>query len=369
MLLGLLLAGLLHIFVPAKVVLWVLGKKGWVGAIRGAIAGMPLPLCSCGVVPTALTLRRQGASLSAIIAFTIATPETSIDALAITAALLPSAFLGIRPLAALVLAIVVGVIVELLSGVRNRLRDSVQPFSNIGAATCDVSCQAEICRVCGLLTEEEHVHGFFSRLLAAVRYASGSFFAEIATWLIFGLVVAALLEAALPADAFQAAWFGRHPGIQIIIAILMGVPLYACATATTPLAAVLLSKGVDPGAALALLLAGPATNIGNFFALKRALGTRITTVYYGALLGLCWLFGFALHHAWRVIARSPSLTAIGNFAEWNSWVAHIPRGVEISTAWILILLTVRAWGISLRMRARGVAHDPIHEHEHNTGQH
>src|SRR4051812_21296714 len=107
--LGLLFAGILHVLVPSRIVLWALGHKGWRGAVRGSLIGVPLPLCSCGVLPTALALRRQGASLSAATAFTISTPETGLDALAITAAMLPAAYLGVRPLAAIVLAICVGV--------------------------------------------------------------------------------------------------------------------------------------------------------------------------------------------------------------------------------------------------------------------
>ena len=139
---------------------------------------------------------------------------------------------------------------------------------------------AEICRVCGLMTEQEHSHGFTSRIHAIFSYAFGTFFRDIATWLIFGLVFAALIQVLIPSEAFHASWIGKYPGIQIFLAILIGIPLNTCATATTPLAAVLLAKGLDPGAVLALLLAGPATNIGNVFALKREFGSRITFVYY-----------------------------------------------------------------------------------------
>lgn len=375
---GLVLAGVLHVLVPPRIVLWALGHGGWRGALRGALIGTPLPLCSCGVVPTALTLRRQGASLSATTAFTISTPETSIDALAITAALLPSVFLGVRPVAAILLAFLVGLIVELFSTTtREELRLNVLKLSraietsengengeachdehsdDCGASAPASGESADICRVCGLLSAGEHSHGTAAKLKAVFTYAFGTFFRDIATWLLIGLVFAALLQVSVPADAFNGSWIARHPSLQILGAILIGIPLYSCATAATPMVAVLLAKGMNPGAALALLLAGPATNVGNIFAFKRELGGRITFVYYAALAIFCYILGLAFTFAWPLVERFPALTQVSQI-QGVDWLVHgIPGWLEVFTAWLLLVLAAKIWVTSL------FAHDHHHDH-------
>lgn len=383
--LGLLFAGVLHVLVPSRIILWALGQKGWRGALRGALVGMPLPLCSCGVLPTALTLRRQGASLSASMAFAIATPETSVDAMAITAALLPAVFFGVRPLAALALAITVGVVVEFFStGVREELNANVKKFS-CGNSECGVEVgvsadanagvkdkeAAEICRVCGLMldTPDDHSHSWLRRGRAIFQYAFGTFFNDVATWLVVGLALAALIQILVPSGGLESSWIGQHAAVQVFLAILAGIPLYSCATATTPLAAVLLAKGVNPGAALALLLAGPASNIGNVFALKRELGARVTAMYYGSLFFFCWVLGVAFSVTWPWIQEHPSLTHVmGGAGGAAEWIAHLPAPVELTSAWIVIVLTASLWVRSLVRRLRGGIHEH-HHHDHNDHGH
>ena len=375
--LGLVLAGILHVLVPPRIVLWALGHRGWRGAIRGSLVGLPLPLCSCGVIPTALTLRRQGASLSAMTSFTIATPETSVDALAITAALLPAIFLGVRPFAALLLAVLVGTIVEFFStSTSEDLRVNVLKLSRIMETEDVVGCgdttcgdTAEICRVCGLMVTDvkEHDHKSFARIRAIFGYAFGTFFKDIATWVMIGLILAALLQILMPAGGLDATWFGRYPNIQVLFAIIAGIPLYSCATATTPLAAVLLAKGLNPGAALAFLLAGPATNISSIFALKRELGARVTTVYYVALILSCWGLGIAFNLVWPFVLKYPELTQIAHGSALQ-WIHGIPDWVEVGGAWILVVLTAHLW-------LRATIHRVVHGHGeddhagHNHGDH
>ncbi len=365
--LGLLLAGILHVLVPPRIVLWALGHRGWRGAIRGSLVGLPLPLCSCGVIPTALTLRRQGASLSAMTSFTIATPETSVDALAITAALLPAIFLGVRPFAALLLAVLVGTVVEFFSTSTNEeLRVNVLKLSRVmdrddKEACAEDSCgdTAEICKVCGLMVidAKDHEHRTFARVRAVFGYAFGTFFRDIATWVMIGLMLAALLQVLMPAGGISTTWFGHYPSIQVLFAIIAGIPLYSCATATTPLAAVLLAKGLNPGAALAFLLAGPATNFSSIFALRRELGARITAVYYITLIVCCWGMGVAFNFIWPAIQKYPQLTQIANSSAIN-WIHGIPDWLEIGGAWLIVMLTLHLWG-------RSALHRMVHGHDHH----
>lgn len=358
---GLVLAGVLHVLVPSRIILWALGQGGWRGALRGALIGTPLPLCSCGVIPTALTLRRQGASLSATTAFTISTPETSIDALAITAALLPSVFLGVRPFAAILLAFIVGYLVETFSRTTgDDLRMNVMNFSRCndgcesatsgaaaGGQTKKLS-ESEVCRVCGLMAaDDEHRHGVFAKTRAIFGYAFGTFFRDIATWLIVGLALAAFLQIIVPSNAFNEGWLARHAAFQVLAAILIGIPLYSCATATTPMVAVLMAKGLNPGAALALLLAGPATNIGNVFALKREFGVRVTFIYYAALFLLCFGFGIIFSMSWPLVERVPSLTQVASFGSADFLVHGMPGWLEVCSAWLLVVLSLKSWVSSL----------------------
>jgi hypothetical protein len=208
-----------------------------------------------------------------------------------------------------------------------------------------------------MMENDGHGHGVAARVRAIFSYAFGTFFRDIASWVVLGLVLAALLQIALPPSVLEAELFRRFPGIQILLAIIVSVPLYSCATATTPLAAVLLGKGLNPGAALALLLAGPATNIANVFAFRREFGGRATTIYYAALLIFCWIFGMAFNMLWPTLSQFPALTETfggGGGAEWFTHAA--PAWMEVASAVLILGLTALVWARSLR-RLGEHAHD------------
>src|SRR5262245_22553218 len=230
---GLLLSGLLAALLPrARVERW-LGGAGFRPVARAALLGIPRPLCSCGVVPAAISLRRHGASRGATVSFLVSTPETGVDSIAISFALL-GPFLAIaRPVAAFVSAIVAGLAVG--AGGEER-----------GAADATtVSIDA--------------VAGVPGRARRGLVHAIDEILGEIGPWLLGGVLFAGLLSISLPDD-----FFTRVPGGAITSMLLMlavGVPLYICASASTPVAASLIAKGLAPGAALVFLLVGPATNI------------------------------------------------------------------------------------------------------------
>ncbi len=339
LILGLLLAGCLHVLVSARLLGLALGKKGWKGALRGALLGVPLPLCSCSVVPSALTLRRRGASLSSVASFSISSPETSLDALALTAVLLPFAFLGLRPLAAFLLAVLVGIFVERFSvTTKQELHNDLLQFSSLEFS--DFKKETKLCHICGILADQEHTHGVLKSLKAIFQYAFLEFFSEIAVWLFLGIFIAVLLQIFLPSDFASHPWWGKHPHLQVVFLVLIGIPLYSCAAASTPLAAVLFLKGFAPGAVLAFLLTGPATNLGTLFIFSKEIGKRVTLLYTFSILLISTVMGIVVNLLWPWFVKFPFLTQITKTPATH-WISYgMPAWLETSSSVLLLALTV-----------------------------
>ena len=259
--LGLLAAGALHVWVPKDWVIARLGSSRQGSVWKAALFGIPLPLCSCGVIPAAISLRKRGASSGATLSFLISTPETSIDSLALTYALLGPVWAVIRPLAAVLVAVFTGSVANLFS-------DPHKPDP-----------EDDRCAVCD--EPGAHSHGQAARLKRASQFVFGELLPDIGWWLLFGILASGVLLALLPADFLTRLPGG--PALQMLVALLIGIPLYICASASTPLAAALLLKGMAPGAALVLLLAGPATNLASALVVGRQLGSRATAVYFAGV--------------------------------------------------------------------------------------
>jgi len=259
--LGLLAAGALHVWVPKDWVIARLGNSRQGSVWKAALLGIPLPLCSCGVIPAAVGLRKRGASSGATLSFLISTPETSIDSLALTYALLGGVWALIRPLAAVLVAVFTGSLAALFPDTHPPVEESSR------CAVCD--------------EPGAHRHGQTVRFKRASTFVFAELLPDIGVWLILGIVVSAVLLTLLPPDFLSALPGG--PALQMLVALLVGIPLYICASASTPLAAALLLKGMAPGAALVLLLAGPATNLGSALVIGRQLGTRAILIYFAGV--------------------------------------------------------------------------------------
>ncbi|MBI5017915.1 MAG: SO_0444 family Cu/Zn efflux transporter [Deltaproteobacteria bacterium] len=262
LLFGFLVAGIVQAFVSADLVARHLGR-GWVSSpIKAALFGIPLPLCSCGVLPAAMNLRKKGASRGAVLAFLVSTPETGADSIVLSFALLGPVLALFRPLAAFVTAVAAGVWENLVGG-----EDGAAE-----AAPHGCGCGAD---------EATATAPVAARLRAGLRFAFGDLLGDLAPWLGVGFVVAGVITASLP-EGFLAGPLGTGP-LSYLVMLAAGVPLYLCATASTPIAAALLVKGLSPGAALVFLLAGPATNAATVTALSGALGWRTTLRYLAAI--------------------------------------------------------------------------------------
>ncbi len=309
LLLGLVVAGLIKGWTAeARIGRW-LGGSGLGPVVKAALIGAPLPLCSCGVLPAALGLRRAGASRGATVSFLIATPETGVDSIALSYALLGPLFAVVRPIAAVLSAVCAGALVALVPEPGRRPAFNVVA-APVAACGCGGACGAPAVPANG-----------WRRARDGLRYALTDILDDIAPWLAVGLLLAGGVAAFVPPLAL--AHWGSGVAAMLVM-LLVGIPMYICATASTPLAAALLLAGVSPGTVLVFLLAGPATNIATLALVRRELGGRVMTAYLGGLAAASVGLGVATD--WVVGRFDIDVVAgVGAAAEvvpaWLAWVS------------------------------------------------
>lgn len=277
-LLGLLIAGLLHAFVTPDLMSRHLARPGWKSVLKASLIGVPLPLCSCGVLPTAIALRRNGASKSATSAFLISTPQTGVDSIAATWSLLGPTFAILRPVAAMATALFGGMAVSVDE--KSETPAGETPLTPACAPTAgDIPAGKR---------------SFASRVWEALRYGFYDMVRSIGGWLTGGLIIAALITEFVPTDFFAS--LGRYPLLAMIAVVAVAVPMYVCATGSIPIALSLMLKGLSPGTALVLLMAGPAANFASVTLLTRELGRRAAAIYIGSIIAGAILFGLAVDY-------------------------------------------------------------------------
>lgn len=294
LLLGLLIAGLMKAWVPTKVLSRHLGQ-GKSAIIKAALIGAPLPLCSCGVIPVATELRRSGASASATSSFLVATPETGVDSVSVSYALLGPVFAIYRPIASIMSAIITGLLVATIKD--EDIKAPVDKHKNNKAGCCaskesveEVKTEVKTsCCASNKKTETKNENMFISKTKQGVYYASTKLIDDIIIWLFIGLIFASLVRTFLP-EEFLLSYGSGLPAMLLMIVI--SIPMYICATASTPIAAGFIMAGLSPGTALVFMMAGPATNISTLGVIRNEMGSAVLIRY---LLGvaLCAI-GFAL---------------------------------------------------------------------------
>ncbi len=294
LLFGLVAAGLLKSWVTEETMKKWLGGQGTWAVTRAALVGAPLPLCSCGVLPAALGLRRAGASRAATTSFLIATPETGVDSIAVSFALLGPFMTIVRPVAAIIGAIFSGLAVGLLPDEPADRQKTGQPASSCCASDC---CDQS----------ETGPENHYGKIISGIRHALSDIWDDIVIWLVIGLVLAAGILTILPPMAL-AEWGSGL--LAMLLMLLIGIPMYICATASTPLAAGLLLAGISPGTVLVFLLAGPATNISTVMVVSREMGKSTALVY---------LAGIAV-----------SSIAIGLLVDWIVAVYNIDTAAQLA---------------------------------------
>ena len=321
LLLGFLIAGILHVFVPNRFYTRYLSRDNKWAVLWAALLGVPLPLCSCGVIPTAIGLRNEKASKGAVASFLIATPQTGIDSILATFSLLGLGFAIIRPVAALVTGVCGGLLVNRL------VKDDDDSVSS--AASCEVETG--------------------NRLWRVLKYAFYKMIRDIGGRLVIGLLVAALIQVAIPDEFFLT--FGNQPLLQMLVILVVVVPMYICSTGSIPVAAALIMKGLSPGAALVMLMAGPAVNLASILVVRKALGRQFTWIYLLVIVGFSILFGLLVNAIG--LSVSPMITDTCCTDQ-----AALPGTFKLICASVLTLLLLFALTMKLFDRFKHKPADP-----------
>ena len=300
LLLGFLLAGIMHAFIPDGWYTKYLSGNTFRSVVNAAIFGVPLPLCSCGVIPTAMSLRREGASKGAVVSFLIATPQTGVDSIFATYSLMGLPFAVVRPIAALCTAIIGGT------------------FVNWNGDNEEMSAVADASRA----YSEQPRLSFASRCGEALKFGFVEMMEDIGKWLVIGLIVAGLITVLVP-DSFFAI-FRDNTLLSMLLVLCVSVPMYICATGSIPIAVALMMKGLTPGAALVMLMAGPACNVASILVVNKVLGKKTLLLYLAAIVGGSIFFGFGIDYLlpreWFTEHLNNTLACCHDVAGWFEWL-------------------------------------------------
>ncbi len=314
---GLFLSGILRAFITTEKITHYLGKNNFRSVWLAAIFGVPLPLCSCGVIPAAVALRKSGASKGATMAFLISTPETGVDSIALSYALLDPVMAIFRPVAALLSALCAGFL-EMF-------------FNKNDDLSADKSSEKSCCASKPSVVESGNIS---QRILEGLQFAFNNLLMDIAPWFLMGIVVSGIISYFVP-PTFVENYLGQ--GWQAMaLALLLGIPMYICASATTPIAASLILKGMSPGVALVFLLAGPATNAATILTVARFLGMRSVIVYLLSIAGCAVLAGVVLNYIYQFWGIN-AMATVGHAHD------HIPSVLKLIASGVLLALMVNVF--------------------------
>lgn len=269
-LLGFFLAGCMHAFLPDYIYRRYLGAHSFKSVLHAALLGIPLPLCSCGVIPTAMSLHKEGASKGATISFLICTPQTGVDSIIATYSLMGLPFALIRPVAAFVTSLFGGMLTN--------------KFDNSSIEKQD----------CPDMKDTKTTMNFMQKMVKALRYAFVDMMQDIGRWLVLGLVIAGIITIFVPDSFFS--YFSDKPLLCMLITLILAIPMYLCATGSIPIAVALMLKGLSPGTALVLLMAGPAVNVASILVISKVLGKRSLFVYLFSIISGAIAFGLGIDY-------------------------------------------------------------------------
>lgn len=318
LLLGLAIAGILHVVVPEKRISSAISGADTSSVLKSVLFGVPMPLCSCGVVPTAMGLRKQGASRGATTAFLISTPQTGVDSILVTASFLGWPLALFKVAASFVTGLVGGMWVNTLKG--EAFQESQVKGDQVLSSFQEVGPN-----------DVEGKESLRAKAREMVRYGIFDILASIDKWIVIGVVASALISLLVPAGSLNE--YSWSQGIWGMLAVLLlAIPLYVCTTGSVPMVAALIASGMPAGSALVFLMAGPATNIATIGAMFRTLGRKAMAVYLAVVVSFSLLFGW-LFERWL---PTPETLAKGSMAETSWWAQASSVLVALLLAYLLM---------------------------------
>jgi len=310
---GYLFAGLLHIFLKEDVIVKHLRKNNITSVVKASLLGIPLPLCSCGVLPAALSLKKDGASRGSVVSFLISTPTTGVDSIFATYAMLGGVFTAYRVFAAFVTALFAGMLTNLF----NKNRDD-----------SDIQVNTHTCKTCSDHNCSPREHTLFEKIRSVFRYAFGELLEDTGMWLIGGIIVGGVISYFIP-DEFISYHLGEG-WRSMLIMLLIGIPMYVCASGSLPIVTALMLKGMSPGAGLVFLMAGPATNSVALTVIAKQLGRATLFIFLISIIICGFLSGMLLDYLW-IFFNIDTLKHIAKHSE------IIPDWLQILSSTFLII--------------------------------
>ena len=354
--LGFILAGVVHVLVPREWMLKHLGGKGIVPILKASLLGIPLPLCSCSVIPVAAGLRKQGASKGASAAFAISTPQTGEESIPLTWGLFGPVFALARPVIAVITGLIAGLLIDATHRREQVEDDSIDDpdainlsIANAEEAQSDIEsieskntsscCASNTPKTKSCCSSTKPVSAKPNPILETFRYGFGVMLVDLVFWLTIGLIMAAIIGAAVPEG-----WIQENIGTGIgpkLIMLVVGIPLYICATSSTPLAFSLVVAGLSPGAALVLLLSGPATNVATMSWLIKDLGIKALAIYLAVIAAVALGCGILFDQFFAHLVT---------LADMNHEHNHASTSIGIKEIFAIIFVMLTAWALGIKAR-------------------
>jgi len=305
LIMGFIVSGILFIYTSKELITKNVGRPGLISIIKASILGVPMPLCSCGVIPVATSMHKRGATKGATLSFLISTPQTGVDSILLTLNQMGPQFAIVRPIVALITGIIGGFIGEKFT--ENDLEHN---------------------------SKSNYTHGN-KKFIDGIKYAFITLPQDIINPLIKGILISSLIAILVPSDFF--ATYSINGLMAMILIGITSVPIYVCATASVPIAMALISKGLDPGAAFVFLMAGPATNAATISVIMNSLGKKIVYIYIAVIFTSAIIFG-TLINLFLVPASIPNHLAHNhshNFI-WD-WFSNISIYMMLAITWFSLL--------------------------------
>lgn len=335
LLVGMFIAGVINQLVPKSWIDKSLGQNNSV--VTAALIGAPLPLCSCSVIPVAMGIRRSGASKASTASFLVATPETGVDSIGITYALMGPVMTIARPLAAIFSAILTGVLIALFG------KSDVQQANDQITSSQIASPPKKSC--CGHSKSQPNT--LAQKLKSAATFGYGQLLRDFMVWFLIGIGFAAIIATYVPADFLTEHAQGV---VAMLLVVLISIPMYICATASTPLAVGLLLSGITPGAALVFMLTGPATNIATLMVIKNELGKRELIFYLIGIVSSALVAGLLLDYLFEVFNLQLSLT----HGQHSDMLGFVYQACAITLAGLILYqLQKKYWSKSSKFTSKG----------------